>query len=114
MAEQEASQQYSWERPSDYRRVFSNHFNFRFAPGEGNITFSQFTETPGSPLQNQILEHINITMSWPQLQLLGEYLAVVIQEMEREFGPIVSLGIPKEELRKQALAVIKEFRILKK
>ncbi len=114
MAEQEVSQQFSWERASDYRRIFSNHLNFRFAPGEGNITFSQLTETPGSPIQNQILEHINITMSWPQLKLLGEYIAVVIQEMEPEVGPIVSVGIPKEELRKQALAIIKKFHIVKK
>jgi hypothetical protein len=102
-----------WERSPDYRRVFSNYFLLRFAPGDANITFSQTIDHPGSSLQNVFYEHINITMSWPHLKLLGEYVTMAVQEMERAVGPIVSVGITKEELQKQAVAIIKEFAIRK-
>ncbi len=115
MTESEAPQNLlQWERSPEYRRIFSNHFNFRFAPGDGNITFSQTTEPPGASPQNVILEHINITMSWPHLKMLGEYLSMAVEAVEQEVGPIVSIGISREELRKQAAAIVSDFVMQKK
>ena len=114
MAEQGSSEQVRHERHPDYRRFFSNSFLFRFSAGDGNITFSELTEAPGAPLQNIIQEQANITMSWSQLKMLGEYITIAVQEMENELGPIINVGLPKEELQKQARAIIKGFAIRKK
>lgn len=114
MAEQEASQKLLAERSPDYRRFFSNHFFLRFAPGEANITFSQLVDIPGSTSQDVIQEQANITMSWPQLKMLGEYISWTVQAMEHEVGPIASVGLPMEELQKQSTEIIKGFTIRKK
>ena len=114
MAEQEAAPQLRSERSSDYRRFSSNHFFLRFAPGEANVTFSQLIDVPGSTLQDVIQEQANITMSWPQLKMLGEYISATVQAMEREVGPITSIGLPVEELQKQSNQIIKGFVIRKK
>lgn len=114
MTDQEVSPPFRWERSPNYRTFYASFFKFRFAVGDGSITFSQYSEDPGSPTQNVIQEQVNVVMSWPGLKQLGEYISVAVQEMEREVGPIASLGISKEELRQQAIAIIKEFAIRKK
>lgn len=114
MAEQQTSQQPQWERSPDFRTIFSNHFNFRFAPGDGNITFSQLVDAPGSAMQNIVMEQINITMSWPQIKNLVRHLNAVVQEMEEEYGPITTIGLTDEELRQQASYIISGFTGRKK
>ena len=114
MAEQEAVPQLRTERSPDYRRLFSNHFFLRFAPGDANITFSQLIDVPGSTSQDVIQEQVNITMSWTQLKMLGEYISSTVQAMEREVGPITSMGLSIEELQKQSNDIIKGFVIRKK
>jgi len=113
MTEQNPSPPFRWERSPNYRTFFCNYFKFRFNVGDASVTFSQFDEDPGSPTQNVIQEQINITMSWAQLKQLGEYIGVAVQEMEREIGPIANIGLPEEELQKQASAIIKGFMIRK-
>jgi hypothetical protein len=113
MTEPNASQLPRWERSPNFRTIFSSYFQFRYSVGDGNITFSQYSEDPGSPTQNIIQEEVRIIMSWPSLKLLGEYLTTAVQEMERELGPIATVGLPKEELRKQAVAIVKGFGIRK-
>ena len=108
------SEQSHWERSPNYQAFFSNAFRLRFTVGDANITFAQFMETPGADQQNNILEHMNVTMSWPQLKMLAEYMNVAVQEMEREVGPIPRLAIPREELRENALAIIRAFTIYDK
>ena len=114
MTEPNASQPIRWERAPNFRAFFSSYFNFRYSVGDGNLTFSQFSEDPGSPTQNIVQEEVRVIMSWTSLKLLGEYITTAVQEMEREVGPIPSVGLPKEELRKQAVGIIKGFDIRKK
>lgn len=115
MGEPEAAQNLVTGRVPDYRRVFSNHFFIRFAPGDTSITFSQLIdEPPGASLQNVIQEHVNIIMSWTQLKMLGEYISATVQEMEREVGPITTIGPSIEQLEEQSREIIKGFAIRKK
>ena len=114
MPEQEKSQNMSWERAEDYRLIYSNNFLFRFSVSDGSITFSQFTESPGSIVQNKVLERATVSMSLPQIKLLAEYMTVSIQELERELGPIATVGLSTEELRKQAKEIISGLGIRKK
>ena len=74
----------------------------------------EFNDVPGSTLQDVIQEQANITMSWPQLKMLAEYISATVQVMEREVGPITSVGLPIEELQKQSNEIIKGFAIRKK
>ena len=114
MTDKDLPPQFQWERSPDYRSFYSNNFMFRFSAGDGSITFSRFTETPGAQNQNVVLEQVNIHMSWATLKMLGEYVMTAVQEIEREVGPIVYIGLPKEELRKQTGSIIKSFVIQKK
>ena len=111
MGEQESGQNLVTERIPDYRRIFSNHFFIRFAPGDTSITFSQLIDTPGSSVQNIIQEHVNITMSWTQLKMLGEYISATVQEMERDVGPITTIGPSVEQIEKQSREIIKGFAV---
>ena len=113
MAEQEAAPEVQSDRSPDYRRFFSNHFYLRFAPGDANITFAQLIGLPGFSPQNIIHEQANITLSWPQLKLLGEYISATVRVMEREVGPIPSVGLTMEELEKQSTEIVKGFAIRK-
>lgn len=114
MTEQEVPQTNPTERAADYRRFFSNHFFLRFAPGDANITFSQLIDSPGSTAQDVIQQQANITMSWIQLKMLGEYISVAVQAMEQEVGPIISIGPSTDELQKQSSEIVKGFAIRKK
>jgi len=102
------------ERSPEYRTIFSNHFRFRFSPSDGRITFSEFMDSPCSELINVMREHIAVSMTWPQIKMLSEFLTAAVEEVEKQVGPIVSLGPTADELRKQSGEIIKAFSVRKK
>ena len=109
-----AGEEWQWQRSPDYRSLFSNHFRFRFGPEDGNITFSEFTDTPGSDAMIILQEHIRINMSLGQIKMLGEYINVSVQEIESQIGPIRYTGPTKDNLQKMAAAIVKNFPSPKK
>ena len=113
MDEHDAAPQSRTDRAPEFRRIFSNHFFIRFAPGDTNITFSQLIDVSGSSEQNVIQEQVNIVLSWTQLKMLGEYVSSAVQAMERDGGPIITTGLSVEELQKQSTEIVKGFTIRK-
>lgn len=107
------NEQESFERHPDFRRFFSNHFYLRFGPGDANITFSQQINIHSAGPQNTIQDLTNITMSWTQLKMLGEFISSTVQAMEREVGPIVSIGPSLDALQRQSTEIVKSFAIRK-
>lgn len=114
MAEQEESPKQSAARSPEYRRIFTNHFFLRFAPGDINITFSQLVDLQGLGALSTVQEEVSISMSWTQLKMLSEYTSAAVKAMEHEAGPIITTGLSVEELEKQSNEIVKGFLIRKK
>lgn len=114
MNEESESARQSPARSPEYRRIFSNHFFLRFAPGDVSITFSQLVDPHGLGELNVIEEEVSISMSWTQLKMLAEYTSATVHAMEHQGNQIITTGLPVEELQTQADEIVKGFAIRKK
>jgi hypothetical protein len=106
-----ADEKPNWQRDPEYRSIHSNFFKLRCIPQDATVTFCEFSATPDSLHYNVLKEQISVSLSWPQLKLLGMYIEAFVKEMEKEAGPIISYGHSKEELQKQAAEILKTFGI---
>ena len=94
-------------RSVEYRAIYAGNFRFRVTNLDAAITFVSIADLPGGMLALQ--DEATVTMSFPAMKILSEHLALAVQTIEQELGPIrVPLAVrPNEQNKAQLIQTLK-------
>jgi hypothetical protein len=73
-------------RAADYKGFYAANFRFRLTNLDAAITFVSIADFPGGQVVMQ--DEASATMSFSSMKLLSEHLAMAVQAIEQELGPI--------------------------
>jgi hypothetical protein len=96
-----------FSRAQDYKAAYAGNFRFRVTNTDAAITFLSVADFPGGMVALQ--DEATITMSFGSLKILSEHLALAVQTIEQELGPIrVPVAIrPSEQNKAMMIQALK-------
>jgi hypothetical protein len=94
-------------RAHDYKSAYAGNFRIRVTNLDVAITFISVVDFPDGVMGLQ--DEATMTMTFAAMKILSEHLAITVQAIEQELGPIrVPLAVrPSEQNRAQILQTIK-------
>ena len=94
-------------RAHDYKSAYAGNFRIRVTNLDAAITFVSVVDFPNGLMALQ--DEATVTMTFASMKILSEHLAVTVQAIEQELGPIrVPLAVrPSEDNKARILQVIK-------
>ena len=90
----------------EYKSFYAANFRFRITNTEANLTFTNLAELGGGMIAMR--DEATLITTFSGLKVLSEHLALIVQVIEEELGPIrIPVAVrPSEEHRKNLRAVL--------